>query len=195
MSSIVTPTGSVPTSSIQTVSIRIKNNGTVSETSIPVGYQVNTTTPVTATWSGTLTSGDSVSYTFTTTFTAPATGTSFTLCAYTKLPTDQDTLNDKLCKTINLTANGILENSASNYIKISPNPARDKLNINCSNISKGVTKFTIYDIQGAKLYDEETIITTDNYNKIINVSQLRTGIYFLKIENDSDIYTNKFIIE
>jgi len=195
VTSIITPTGTVAANTTQTVSMRFKNEGTVSESTIPLTYQVNALNPVLATWTGTLAPGDSVLYTFTTTFTSPNTGTSFTLCASSKLTTDIDTANDRICKTIGLTGVGINENSAVNTIKISPNPVRDKLNINCGNIKKGVTNFTIYNVQGAKLYNEETIITIDNYNKVINVNNLNPGIYFLKIENETGNTTNKFIIE
>ncbi len=195
VTSITSPTGVIEANTTQTVSIRFKNEGTVSETNIPLVYQVNALTPVLATWSGNLAVGDSVAYTFTTTFTAPNTGTTFTLCASSKLTSDVDTANDQLCVTLTLHGVGINENSSVNSVKISPNPVRDKLNINCGNFQKGVTNFTIYNIQGAKLYTEETLITTDNYNKVINVNNLNPGIYFIKIDNETGNVTNKFIVE
>ncbi len=90
---------------------------------------------------------------------------------------------------------GIKELNASNNIKLSPNPTSDKLNINIASVKKGKTKFSIYNIQGAKLYNQEDLITTDTYNKIINVGTLKAGIYFIKIENDDGVYNTKFIKE
>jgi hypothetical protein len=193
ISSIISPTGIVAMNSTQTVSVRIKNNGTSTETSIPVYYKVNSLTPVSANWTGSLAHGDSVSYSFSSTFIAP-TGTSFNLCAYTKLITDQDTLNDKTCKTFNLNV-GISENGGSAGIKVSPNPATDKLNIDFGSIREGKTRLSVYNIQGAKIFDEETIITPDNDKKSIDVSQLKSGVYFLRIQNESGIFNNKFIIK
>ena len=194
ISRIITPIDPISVAGNQTVSVKIKNLGTTPEVSIPVYYQVNTLTPVTQTWSGTLAHGDSVTYNFTTTFAIPAVSP-FTLCAYTKLTTDQDTTNDKICNTIHSVV-GINENSLSDAnIMLSPNPAHDKLNIKCNNIKMGKTNFTIYDLQGKKLYTEEIVITTNSYNKDLNVNQLKAGVYFLKIENESGIINNKFIIE
>ena len=194
ISNIITPICPISVSGNQTVSVRIKNLGTTPEINIPIYYQVNTLTAVTQTWTGTLAHSDSVAFTFTTTFAIPAV-TPFTLCAYTKLTNDQDTTNDKLCKSINSVV-GINENSLSDAnIKLSPNPAHDKLNINCNYIMKGKTNFSIYDLQGKQLYNEEINITTNSYTKVINVNQLRSGIYFLKIENESGIFNKKFIIE
>ena len=194
ISSIITPIDPISIAGNQTVSVKIKNLGTTPEISIPVYYQVNALTPVTQTWSGTLAHGDSVTYNFTTTFAIPVVSP-FTLCAYTKLTTDQDTTNDKVCKSIHSVV-GINENSLSNAnIILSPNPAYDKLNINCNNIKIGKTNFSICDLQGKKLYTEEINITSNSYNKNINVNQLKAGIYFLKIENESGTFNNKFIIE
>jgi len=194
ISSIITPISPISVAGNQTVSVRIKNLGTTPEISIPVYYQVNALTAVNQNWTGTLANGDSVAFTFTTTFALPAVSP-FTLCAYTKLTTDQDTTNDKLCKSINSVV-GINENSLSDAnIKLSPNPAHDKLNINCNNIMKGKTKFSIYDLEGKNLYNEEINITTISYIKVINVNQFKAGIYFLKIENEYGNFNKKFIIE
>jgi hypothetical protein len=48
---------------------------------------------------------------------------------------------------------------------------------------------TFFDILGKKVL-ESTSTTT---NKTINVSKLRTGIYFVKLENETGSTTKKFI--
>ena len=196
VSRIITPADTVTLSSTQTVSVRVKNNGMSTETSFLMGYQRNALSPVLENWTGSLLPGDSMTYNFLSTFVAtPA--TAFTICAYTKLTTDQDTSNNKFCKTVHFPSGvGINEkNTLLGNINIFPNPAHNKLNINCSNIKKGITKFSIYNVQGAKLYNEETNINTDTFTKVINVSNLKSGIYYLKIENDFGVLNNKFIIE
>ena len=196
VSRIITPADTVTVNSTQTVSVKVKNNGMSTETSFIMGYQRNALSPVLENWTGSLLPGDSMTYNFLSTFVAtPA--TTFTICAYTKLTTDQDTTNNKLCKTVHFPSGvGINEqNTLLGTINIYPNPAHNKLNINCSNIKKGITKFSIYNVQGAKLYSEETNINTDTFTKVINVSNLKSGIYYLKIENDFGVLNNKFIIE
>jgi len=187
VSSIIAPSGSVATNSSQTVSIRIKNNGTATETSFIVGYKVNSLTPVAENWSGTLAHGDSVSYSFLTTFVAPA-GTSFTLCAYTKLTTDQDTANDKTCTTISLTNVGIKENNTSAYIKISPNPAKDNLTI--ETISNTVQSLEIVNLIGQTVYKSNI-----NKKATVNTSAFAKGVYILKLSSDKETIVRKFVKE
>ena len=193
VSKIITPSDTVAPSSSQTVSVRIRNKGTIAETNIPIYYQVNSLTPIFAYCTGNLAPGDSTAYTFTIPFTAPT--SNFSLCAYTNLTNDINTANDKTCKTVYMIGTGINEKKAALNVKIFPNPAHDKLNINCNSIKKGITTFSIYDTRGVELYKEETNIINDNFNKVINTTNYKSGIYFIKIENESGVYNNKFIIE
>jgi len=85
-----------PGSQVQ-VKVKIENFGSNTLTSIPIEYKVNTGTPVAETWTGNLTTGNTVIYTFSTTFTAP---TSYEVCAYTKVTNDTYIFNDKTCKNI-----------------------------------------------------------------------------------------------
>lgn len=78
-----------------TVSVRIKNFGSNTLNSIPVSYNDGTQT-TTETWSGTLSSGSSATYTFTTPFVVPS-GV-YNLCAWTSLAGDSQTANDSLCR-------------------------------------------------------------------------------------------------
>ena len=196
VSRIINPTDTIAANSVQNVSICFKNKGAFTENSILLGYQRNTLTPVLENWSGSIAPGDSVIYNFLSTFVANTSGPSFTLCAYTKMTSDQDTTNDKLCKTIVFSSNlGINTISKAIDFKLFPNPAHDKLNISFSNINKGLTRFTIYNMQGLKLYDDQINITTDTYNKTINVNNLKSGIYFLKIENNSQAFNKKFVVD
>ncbi len=187
VSSIVAPTGPVATNSTQTVTIRIKNVGTANETSFLVAYKVNSLTPVAENWTGNLAHGDSVSYSFLTTFVAPA-GTSFTLCAYTKLTTDQDTANDKTCKTISLTNVGINENVTSTNVMISPNPAKDKLTIEIN--SNKEQRLEIVNIIGQTIYTSFVTKKT-----IVNTSALPNGMYILKLSTDKETVVKKFVKE
>lgn len=67
---------------------------------------------------------------------------------------------------------------------IYPNPVKNILNISY-NHSIGLIE--IYNIQGKLEYSFK------NIEPNVNVSQLKTGIYFIKIESGNTIYTTKFI--
>ena len=80
-------------SSTESVTIDIRNNGTNTQTSIPVSYSVNGGTAVNETWTGSLATGATTQYTFTATFDASMPGT-YMIDASTALMGDQNTAND-----------------------------------------------------------------------------------------------------
>ncbi|MCX6232876.1 MAG: GEVED domain-containing protein [Bacteroidetes bacterium] len=98
---ITQPNNYVAANSQQTIKVMIRNYGLLTQTSIPVVYQRNAQPAVTETWTGILPGGDSVIYTFTQQMAVP-TGTSITLCAWTKLANDAYVHNDTSCKTLNI---------------------------------------------------------------------------------------------
>ena len=76
--------------------------------------------------------------------------------------------------------------SSSNEISIYPNPVSSILNIyNAENAN-----IQVYDVLG------KLILTRDNisFEEQINVSQLTTGTYFIKIQKGNTIATERFIV-
>ncbi|TDW51516.1 putative repeat protein (TIGR01451 family)/predicted secreted protein (Por secretion system target) [Flavobacterium sp. 270] len=76
----------------------------------------------------------------------------------------------------------------SNYVNIYPVPTKDILNINIKNDIQ-IKSMAVYDLLG------QLIIAVPNAEKVsnIDVSNLRTGSYFLKITSDKGISNAKFI--
>ncbi|HNW88659.1 MAG TPA: GEVED domain-containing protein [Bacteroidales bacterium] len=102
VSAILLPNAATQTGSQVTVQVTIKNYGTNSLSSIPVRYVINGGAVTSETWSGTLASGATANYTFTTPYTSP--GSTYDLCAFTKLTGDVYTFNDTTCASFNTTA-------------------------------------------------------------------------------------------
>lgn len=77
-------------------------------------------------------------------------------------------------------------------IKIYPNPADDLLNINSLSEKIGNASLKIYDLNGRLLKHKQA-----NFNELqqIDVSQLQSGIYLLKIENSKVNISKKLIIK
>ncbi|MFA5195769.1 MAG: CARDB domain-containing protein, partial [Bacteroidales bacterium] len=98
---IALPDDSVQTGSEVTVKLTIHNFGTDSLQMIPVRYFISGGAVVAETWHGTLLSGESTDYTFTTTYPSP--GTAYQICAFTKRTGDIYWGNDTTCKFINPT--------------------------------------------------------------------------------------------
>jgi len=79
------------------------------------------------------------------------------------------------------------DNIASNF-KVYPNPASDFVTIETNNVEISAVK--IYDILGKNVLKQNELT-----NNRLDVSNLRNGIYFLKIESNGNSITKKLIIK
>ena len=74
-------------------------------------------------------------------------------------------------------------------ITISPNPIVEKLFINTT--ISNLNRIDIYNVLGVKVFSEEI-----NTNNVINISNLKTGVYFVKINSSNEkLYFMKKIIK
>jgi hypothetical protein len=80
---------------------------------------------------------------------------------------------------------GITKNSQETEISIFPNPSKDFLSIK-SNLK--INKIEIYDMTGIHY-------VLPSKNNLINIESLEKGIYFLKVNSDSEEQIKKFIKE
>jgi len=71
---------------------------------------------------------------------------------------------------------------------ISPNPAKNNLNIKLSNADSDM-KLEIFDVLGKRVH--KGLIT--NLNSSVNVSNLKSGMYLVRISNDKVSQTKRFI--
>lgn len=79
-------------------------------------------------------------------------------------------------------------------IRLSPIPVKDQLLISgIEDLSKGLVRVMIFDLQGNQVIKEKIELTNDHTS--LNVSQLKHGAYLLKIEHPATqkIYVKKFI--
>lgn len=84
-----------PVGATQVVEVEIRNYGSDTLTSIPIGYQYNNGPVVAGLWTGTLYPGYTANYTFTTPITIALGNNPF--CIFTSLVGDQDPTDDTLC--------------------------------------------------------------------------------------------------
>jgi len=97
----------------------------------------------------------------------------------------------KIAKIYTNNPNYIADNKQFKNIKIYPNPVNDLLKIDFDKINIDL-EINIYDIVGKNIYSaNEKNIESLN----INTSELKTGIYFLKIKTDNNILNYKFVKE
>ncbi len=83
------------------ITVSIRNFGLEDQSNFPVSYTIDGGTPVTATFSGTVLAGETVSYTFTETADFSVTNQTYSVEACTGLGTDADASND--CTTQDIT--------------------------------------------------------------------------------------------
>lgn len=97
--SVLAPNSGCGLTGTDTVTVRVVNYGTVSQTNIPVAYTINGGTPVSGTITTTMLPGDSLSYSFAVPANLSAVGT-YTLRAFTSAVNDGDSTNDAAVKTV-----------------------------------------------------------------------------------------------
>ncbi|TRX20883.1 DUF7619 domain-containing protein [Flavobacterium franklandianum] len=85
----------------------------------------------------------------------------------------------------------IQEHDLANFFTIYPNPVRNILTI-VDEYKTEISSITIYNTLGQLV---QTFINTANTTSAIDVSQLRAGLYFIKINSDKGSATSKFIKE
>jgi hypothetical protein len=80
-------------------------------------------------------------------------------------------------------------NNAS--LKVYPNPVLRNGNLNVEFALNTTAKIDIYNVTGKLIINDKM----DNLkSKSFNVSSLKGGIYFLKIQTDNSVITKKFVI-
>ncbi len=100
----------------EVIDISIKNVGSADQSNFTVGYQIDGGTIVTETFPGTLTAGNTATYSFTQTADLSIVGHTYNLKLFTALPTDQFLQND----TLNTSVNHIYQNDVGVTIINSP---------------------------------------------------------------------------
>jgi hypothetical protein len=84
-------------------------------------------------------------------------------------------------------ANSLLHSGPS--IKIYPNPTSDKLQISISKVPVWAA-YTIYDSRGRKVAHEKF----NSYQRTADLSALRDGYYFVRVETDTESTTEKILV-
>ena len=77
----------------------------------------------------------------------------------------------------------------SEVINVYPQPAIDNLNIDIKLSNNDVNRLDIYDIQGKVLLS--TVVNQNSNSINLDVSELNSGIYFVKVQSKNNLYTKK----
>lgn len=178
-----------------TVHIKIVNFGLNTLTSIPVQYSRNTTVVGNGTWTGSLASGDTVDYVFTTTYNSPV--GNYNICAKTILPNDANAGNDSKCHGyfgVNDVGvdniNGLVFSVGQNE----PNPAYGTTKIAYVIPKDGKVIFELRNSLGQVLMSNESNRQVGSNIINIDADKLADGIYYYTIEFNNERITRKMIV-
>ena len=80
----------------------------------------------------------------------------------------------------------------SGVISVYPQPAKDNLNIDIKSSNNDENRLDLYDIQGKVLLS--TVVNQNSDNVRLDVSELNSGIYFVKVQSKNNLHTKKIQI-
>ena len=89
---------------------------------------------------------------------------------------------------------GIEESDLGATFGFYPNPANGSLNIEINSNDAQSLNISIIDILGVSVY-ANTLNNVASYKNTIDISNLATGVYFIKVANATGAVTKKLIIE
>ena len=91
-------------------------------------------------------------------------------------------------------SNGLKETNSDSYFSIYPNPSTDYIMLETKNGSPDIQKIYLNDIAGRTIIIEE-LKNKDAHPLRIDTKDLRSGMYFLRIETEKNSYVRKVEIE
>ncbi|WP_299126979.1 T9SS type A sorting domain-containing protein [uncultured Winogradskyella sp.] len=77
---------------------------------------------------------------------------------------------------------------ALSEFSISPNPAKDKLNLKLNSFS-AILNLEVYDVLGKRIYKK----SINRLETSIDVSNWKSGVYLVRVSNDETTQTKRFI--
>jgi len=88
-----------------------------------------------------------------------------------------------------------IEEHSGNEFKIYPNPATDQFQVLFDAGNNRNALLEVYNMIGSKVYQKAFVISPGQNNEIINISEIKAGMYFIKLQLDDQAYTKRLIIE
>jgi hypothetical protein len=92
---------------------------------------------------------------------------------------------------------GVNELSTSNFsVNISPNPAKDFVTINMINLQNNQNAIvSFFDFKGSLISSTTTPVNSNDFNYKLDVSSLKSGVYFMNVSAGNETIVEKIVIE
>jgi mannan endo-1,4-beta-mannosidase len=111
-----------------------------------------------------------------------------------KISTDYEVCNIIKSLYNNINNAGITDISGSAFSNVYPNPGSREVYIRFNLETKGIVRYTVYNILGEKLISEEISFNKGNNTLLINTNHLASGVYFVKLNNGKVMETKKLVV-
>lgn len=113
-----------------------------------------------------------------------------------------NTIDD--CNALNSRSNIVVDsvmsvnnqvNHLDDFFKLFPNPNTGQFRFQIRNLKEKSVKIEIYNLLGQKVQEEIITLQNGSANASINASELQSGLYFIRINLEDDIYNQSFVIK
>lgn len=190
---MISPTPTTVAGDSIDVTVRIRNFGTTTLNSIPLGYSRNGVQLYTTTWTGALDGGDSVDFTFPQKYVSPM--AFYSLCAYSMLPSDANAANDQEC----IYPEGVIgmdEYGFNGFLLFQnvPNPATGNTSIMYQVPQDGKVLFELHNMFGQLILSEEQQARAGQQTIELDVDPLAVGVYYYSVSYDGKQLTKKMVV-
>lgn len=176
--------------------ITIVNKGLNQLTSIPVEYKVGSITMATETWTGTLNSLDTTTYTFVQTYKSPI--GIYSLKASSKLIGDANASNDEYSRNYIgvLDIGGINDLNSKDFTvnQNIPNPANGNTKINYFIPTQGMVSFELRNSLGQAIIYNETSAPAGDNSIEFDANNLANGVYYFILKYNNKTITRKMMV-
>ena len=78
-------------------------------------------------------------------------------------------------------------------LSIFPNPNNGEFTVKLNSSTGNSINISVYDIRGRRIFDN-IYDSSSNFNEVINLANVQSGLYILKITDGNKIGTKKIII-
>ena len=84
--------------------------------------------------------------------------------------------------------------ASSTNLVVAPNPFDNEISLNATNLNQGNWTVRITSALGVEVYNSTMVISSsDQKIDLSNFPALTSGIYFLSLENESQVYSQKIV--
>ena len=103
--------------------------------------------------------------------------------------------NDTTESLIKINITGIDDQKPIPSVSIYPNPVNEKLFVDLNLTQSGKVSYSLFSLSGKEILSNELDLPQGFFHEIINIPNLRTGVYYLQIKSPQGVLQHKIIVK